>query len=160
MRFLILTMIAFSISILPVCAGTSNELKTAFDELTYSLEVDWDQQNEEFYSEQLARFNFKLNDLKDQGLTNEELVNFTISTIKNKNAARDLERLFVLLSDANYTIDQTFELMDAYFSKHYDRGVSWNGRVALIGTGAVLVVVAVMAISGFDYSHRLTRGNK
>ena len=160
MHFLISALLAFSMSILPAKAGAMDDLKAVFDDLNYSLEVEWDQKDEEFYFNQLARFNIRLNDLKSQGLTNEEIVAFALDSIKDKNAARELENLFGLMSMNDLTEIQAQEMIEFYISKHSSQGASWNGRAALIGGGIVIVVVSAMVVSGYDFTHRLTRGTK
>ncbi len=66
-----------------VFAGSTDGLKKAYDEMNYSLTVEWDQKNEAFYEAQIKKFNNSIRDLKAEGLTNSELLAFAKNHIQD-----------------------------------------------------------------------------
>ena len=120
-----------SITLTHVNAGTDNGLKAAFDELNYSLSVDWDQKDKEFYSQQMKAFSAKLIELQNKGLTRNELVAFVKSEVKNQAIAKDLETAFNMVSINKMTSEDATKYMVDTMKKSYSNGASWNGQVVL-----------------------------
>src|SRR5690606_13398261 len=79
-------------------ASTPNGLKAAFDDLNYALTVEWDQRDRSFYDAQMQKFESHLNSLQAQGLTNQELIEFTLTQVKDEKLAKDLRTAFSMIA--------------------------------------------------------------
>ncbi|WP_408095445.1 hypothetical protein ACJVC5_10415 [Peredibacter sp. HCB2-198] len=149
---LFLLLITFSVQ---VNAGTQNGLKAAFDELNYSLSVEWDQKDQAFFNAQSEKFSAEIIKLQEAGLSNQELMNFTISQIKDQNLAREIQTTFSLVSINAMSSKEAQEHIKKSIEKTYQRGASWNGTAAFIGgTVFALVVLAAVAVI---YKDELTK---
>src|SRR5688572_5932951 len=74
-------------SIMLVDARANSDLKLAFDDLNYSLSVEWDQQDQDFYAHQINKFSQTVEKLN---LSSEELLQFVQAEIKNKKLAQEM----------------------------------------------------------------------
>jgi hypothetical protein len=135
----------FMVSLIALCmltvqsfAATSNGLKAAFDDLNYSLTVEWNQTDRAFYNQQMEKF---AQSLRAANVTNQELVEFTVSQVKDQKLANDLRTAFTMVQINNMNQKDAQKYVIDIMNKSYSHGASWNGG-AVIG-GAVLVVVIV-----------------
>lgn len=129
-------------------AATNNSLKTAFDDLNYTLSVEWDQQDKDFYNAQVDGFQDKIESLKADGLSNQELVDFAISNTKNEKLAKDLKGLFGTIEANKLSETEARKLVIDTITKSYSVGASWTSDAAYIAVVAlVLVIVIAAAIS-------------
>ncbi len=145
------------LSIMLVCAvftvsaqaSSKNGLKTAFDELNYALTVEWDQQNKDFYIEQMKTFKGKVRDLQALGLSNKELIEFAKAEVKNKKLATELDTAFSMISLNKMSAEDASEYLADLVKKSYSTGASWNSDAGLlIGVGLLLVIVGVAVAGG------------
>lgn len=140
-------MMVFAIFTVSASASTHQGLKAAFDELNYGLNVEWDQKDKEFYRSEMKKFADSVSALQENGLTNEELVAFVKSEIKDKKVANDLEAAFNAAIVNKMSPMEARNHMVETMKKAAPQGASWNGSSALLYIGAaafiVLVVVAV-----------------
>lgn len=135
-----------SISFTQASAATDNGLKAAFDELNYSLSVEWDQKDKDFHSAQMKAFSAKLMELQNKGLTRNELIAFVKSEVKNQAVAKDLETAFNMVSINKMTSEDATKYMVETMKKSYSNGASWNGQVVLYVAIGVLIVAAAIAL--------------
>jgi hypothetical protein len=143
---LISMMMVLSIFTVHANAASQNSLKTVFDELNYSLSVEWDQKDKDFYTTQMKKFSNELRELQAKGLTNAQLIEFVKSEVKNEKVARDLETAFNMISITKMSAEEASNYMVETMKKSYSAGASWNGEVFLyLGLG-VLVVAAAIAL--------------
>lgn len=127
-------------------AATGNGLKAAFDDLNYSLSVEWDQKDNDFYNKAQAKFANAVRDLQSKGLTNKELIDFAVSSVKDEKLAKDINTALSLVVINKMSQQEAHKYVTDMVSKSYDRGASWNGGAgAAIAT--VLVIVAVVAVA-------------
>lgn len=139
----------FSIFTVQAEAATQNGLKVAFDELNYSLMVDWDQKDQSFYNAKMRAFQVTLNDLQTKGLTNEQLIAFVKSEVKDEKVARDLETAFNMIEINKMSSAEASNYMVETMQKSYSHGASWNGSGTLIvGVIVVAIIVGVLIASG------------
>lgn len=130
-------------------ASTQNGLKAAFDELNYALTVEWDQQNKDFYVNQMKIFKKKVDELQAQGLSNQELIEFAKKEVKNKKLASDLETAFSMISINKMNPESATEYIADIVKKGYSSGASWNSDAGVwIGVGLLLVVVGLAVAAG------------
>ncbi|MFA5583571.1 MAG: hypothetical protein WDA09_05085 [Bacteriovoracaceae bacterium] len=142
-------MLVFAVFTVSAQATTQNGLKAAFDELNYALTVEWDQQDKNFYIEQMKSFKSKVNELQAQGLSNKELIEFAKSEVKNKKLAADLDTAFSMISLNRMTSEQASEYLVDLVKKGYSTGASWSSDAGVwIGVGLLLVIVGVAVAAG------------
>lgn len=144
-RFFVLTML-FVFTAVQANASTHNNLKAAFDELTYSLTVEWDQQDKAFYNAQTAKFAAEVRELQAQGMSNQELIDFTVSQIKDENLARDLKNVFAAVTINNMTSEEAAKYVSEMMKNTYGQGANWSGGAAIGAVIGVIFFVAVAAI--------------
>jgi hypothetical protein len=128
-------------------AATDGGLKSAFDELNYSLSVDWDQKDKGFYTKQMEEFSQKVRELQSSGLTQSQMVDFIKSEVKDKRMAQDIETAFNVVSINKMSAEEASAYMVKTMKKSYTAGASWNGDVVLYAAMGVLVVVAVVSVA-------------
>lgn len=148
---LITFVLAMSIFAVHADVGSKQSLKAAFDELNYSLTVEWDQKDRAFYDAKVASFSKIVTELQAQGLTNAELIDFVKSNIKDKALAKDLETAYTLISINKLSQAEARKLVLDTTSKAYSKGASWAGEVLVYSAIIVLIIVAAVAFGGNVY---------
>ncbi len=147
-KFIVLFMV-FSMFTVQAQASTQNGLKAAFDELNYSLTVDWDQKDQSFYSSKMKAFQETLNDLQTKGLTNDQLVAFVKSEVKDEKIARDLETAFNMIEINKMSSAEASNYMVETMQRSYNHGASWNGSgSAVAGIVIVAIIIGVLIATG------------
>lgn len=126
-------------------AATNNGLKAAFDDLNYALTVEWDQTDKNFYKAQMEKFQSTLETLQAQGMTNNELVEFAVSQLKNEKAAKDLRTAFSMIAINKMSPQEAQRYVVDVMNNSYSRGASWSGG-AIVGAIALVIIVAVALI--------------
>lgn len=126
-------------------AVTNNNLKAAFDELNYALSVDWDQKDQDFYKSQMDKFNSTLSALQAQGMTNQEMIDFTLSQLKDAKAQKDLQTALTMVQINRMGAKEAQKYVTDVMNKSYSRGASWGGEV-IVGAIVLVLIVAVAAI--------------
>lgn len=150
---LVTLMLAVAFTTTTAFANTNSGLKAAFDELNYSLTVEWNQKDKAFYDAQMAKFKTTLKDLQAKGLSNAELISFVKSEVKDAKVARDMETAFTMIQIQKMSQSEAANYMTETMKKSYSVGASWNGdAVMYIGLGVLLVVVALSVAAGGVYS--------
>lgn len=146
---LVTLIIAVAFSTTSVFANTNSGLKAAFDELNYSLTVEWNQKDKAFYDAQMNKFNASLKELQAKGLTNAEMLEFAKSEVKDTRIAREIETAFNMIQIQKMSRSDAAEYMTQTMKKSYSTGASWNGEAFLyIGLGVLLVAVALAGAAG------------
>jgi len=134
-------------------------LKTIFDELNYSLTVEWDQKDQEFYQAQVTKFQAELRKLQEQGLTNEELIDFALKNVKNQKFADDLKGLMGVVKANKLGQAEARKLVLDTVGKSYTSGASWTGDVGVIAVVALLLALVIVAAvagagsTGYGYGY-------
>ena len=142
-------MMVLSIFTTSAYANSNAGLKAAFDEMNYSLSVEWDQKDKAFYEAQSAKFKKTLESLKAQGLTNEEFLAFVKIEVKNEKIAKEIETAFNMISLTKMSPADAASYMSQTMKGSYSAGASWNGDASLlIGVGVLLVVLGLAAAAG------------
>lgn len=124
-------------------------LKTAYNDLQFSLEVEWDQQDRAQYKSHMDSFRKKVTELQKQGLTNAEMIEFVRRNIKDEARANDLTSLITQIETSNMAPEQATELLTGFMKETYQEGASWtgyyDGYYLLVGALLVLLVIAAAA---------------
>lgn len=133
-----------------VSANSQSGLKTAFDELNYSLNVEWDQKDENFYNTQSEKFTKEIMKLQEAGLSNKELMDFAITQVKDKTLAHEIQTTFSLVSIDAMSSQEAQEHIKKAIAKSYGQGASWSGAAVASGIVLVIVIIAVIAYINKD----------
>ncbi|MGE3609999.1 MAG: hypothetical protein AB7I27_10470 [Bacteriovoracaceae bacterium] len=136
-----------SLFIVQANAATANGLKAAYDELNYSLIVEWDQKDKGFYTEKMKEFSSVIRDLQAKGLTNSELLAFVKSEVKDARVARDLEATFNLIQLNKMSAADASKFMLDNMKNTRSTGASWNSE-ATYALAIILLIVAVASAGG------------
>lgn len=134
-------------------SGVRGSLKSAFDELNYSLTVEWDQQDKDFFQQEMGKFQKTVSALRSQGLTNEELIEFMISNVKDEAAAADLKQFFELAQTQKLSPEEVEAMTREIMNRHYHKGAAWIGTVLIIGASLIVLIVGVTALILWDASN-------
>lgn len=153
MKNLIALLLSFFIFTAQASASTNGSLKLAFDELNFALTVEWDQKDKAFYQKEVSEFQAKINVLRAEGLTNQELLDFLMANIKDKAAAADLKQFYEVASAQKLTPIEIESMTRELVNRHYARGADWIGTVLLIGAAAIVLVVGITALMLWDASN-------
>ena len=146
---LVTLMIALAFTTTTAFANTNAGLKAAFDELNYSLTVEWNQKDKAFYDAQMKKFNNTLKELQAKGLTNAELISFVKSEVKDAKVAKDMETAFTMIQINKMSASEAANYMTETMKRSYSAGASWNGDAFLyIGLGVLLVAVGLAVAAG------------
>lgn len=130
-------------------ANTQNGLKAAFDEMNYALTVEWDQKDQSFYEGQLKKFTATVRELQKQGLTNNQMIDFAKSQVKDDRVAKDLETAFTMITINKMSSEEASKYMMDSMKRSYSNGASWNGDVLVyLAVGLLIVALAVGLSSG------------
>lgn len=134
----------FAMFIVQSHAATHDGLKAAFDNLNYALSVEWNQTDRDFYNTQMEKFTAELNTLQEKGLSNQDLIAFATSQVKDAKASKDLETAFNMIQINKMSKQEAQKYVTDVMNKSYNQGASWAGG---IGTAiALILLVAVAAI--------------
>lgn len=146
---LITFVLAMSIFSVQADVATQGSLKAAFDDLNYSLSVEWDQKDRAFYDAKVESFSKTVAALQAKGLTNAELVEFVKSNIKDKRLASELETAYTMISINKLSPAEARKLVLETTSKSYSKGASYMGEAVLYGALIILIIAA--AVTGGIY---------
>lgn len=124
----------------------TNELKKTFDELSYKVNVEWDQSDSAFMNNALEDFDKEITKLQEQGLSSEELVQFTLSNLKDEKTRNEIIK-FQKASDL-MSSDEARDFALSRLNSTYSNGASWVGvyRVSLIITLIALITSCLIAV--------------
>ncbi|MGE3609422.1 MAG: hypothetical protein AB7I27_07530 [Bacteriovoracaceae bacterium] len=146
-RKILFAVLSFSILISSVQAAALDGLKKAYDDLTYALEVEWDQKDQNFKREQLEKFNASIAELQKQGLTNSELMDFTLAQVKDESIKKDIQTTLSLVSINQMSQLEARNLIKQTLDKSRSQGASWSGKGEDILLGIVIIALIALALS-------------
>lgn len=130
-------------------AASNEGLKAAFNELNYSLTVEWNQKDKDFYTAQMKKFSSAVRDLQAKGLTNQQLIDFISSEVKDQKVAKDMQTALTMISLNRMTSSEAAQYMSEMMKKSYSKGASWSGDAGLVIVAVVVVAVIVaVAVAG------------
>lgn len=139
LRRLTFVILSLAIMMTQAMAVTSNGISEAFSELNYALTVDWDQKDQAAYQKHLEKFTQSITTLQAAGVTNQELMDHTISQIKDTKLANDVRTAFTLIQINKMSATEAQKTMKDLIGKTYNRGASWNSEA-----GEVIIAVAIL----------------
>jgi hypothetical protein len=137
----------------PTQAMANEGLKYAFDELNYSLSIEWDQNNKEFYDSALEKFKTTVQILQAQGLSNKEIIDFSVAQVKNKKFGADIKYAFDVIEAEKLNQTEAQDLMLEVINKTYNKGASWEvypGGFITYGFVAIGILILAAALSASE----------
>lgn len=155
MKLLINLFLSISLLSTQAMAATHEGIKDIYDDLNYSLTVEWDQKDKVFYADKIAQFQNKLLELKNQGIQNEEILSFALDTAKDEKLVHDIREAISVLGDGNIANLEGKEIINSISGKFYSSGASWNGRTTVVASAAtVVLVVAIILATDFNSNRK------
>ena len=143
MKNLMIVFCAFLLVFNQANAASTLSLKSVFDDLNYAVEVEWDQKDQQFLQDQKDLLQSRLMELKEQGVTIDEMTDFAIASVKDKGLAKDLDVLFDLLKNDQIKESEALNML----KMRKDSGASWSGRTGLYVTVPLLIVAVIVLVS-------------
>lgn len=151
----LLMLTAFShVSAMTPVARTA-DLNKSFDQLNYSLNVEWDQKDEKFFDASVDEFEKNIAELQKQGLTNKELIDHTLSKIKDDKTRNEVIAIVEVVNSSNMNSDEARAFVMSKLSKTYANGASWSGGRMGIKLALLLGIILLICLcSGDDENGR------
>ncbi len=137
-------LLALAIFSVQAQAAAPAGLKAAYDELTYNLSVDWDQQDASVYEREMKAFFATVSDLQRAGLTSDEMIAFASTQVRDARTARDLQTAFSLIIINKMSTEEASKYVLDALRRSSASGASWNGdAVRNLGVSLLIVAIAV-----------------
>src|SRR5665647_1198506 len=125
------------LSLFSISAGAATPgLKAAFDELNYSLTVEWDQKDPGFYDSHIEKFNSIL-----KVSSKPEIVEFIKSALKNEKLAHEFATAMEQIKIQKMSALDAETLLRTMVEKSYQSGASWSGDRDVPPVLTVMLVV-------------------
>lgn len=132
----------FSLNVM-ASTGTVQELEKALDNYHYSLSVEWDQKDQNFYDSKTKEFFASLEKMiKEDGLTKDQILSLVAKRSNNSKAVEALKLKFSLLS-SNSSAEELSSIIKESSKDIYSQGASWNGEVIWTTSIVLLIAAAV-----------------
>lgn len=138
-------------TILPMVQVQAQEtsLDSAIDNLQYRLTVEWDQKDLGAQKKIMGDFTAELDQLKKQGVTDEQIFKSLSAKAFDAQTAKDVENLAKFAKANKLDQKQVRKLVVDYANKSQKLGTSWSSEATVgIVIGIVLVIVLIAALSG------------
>lgn len=121
-------------------------LGKTFDELNYSLNVEWDQKDQGFFNASVDEFEKSIADLQKQGLSNKELIEYTMNKIKDEKTKKEVEAIVNVVNESNMSPDEARAFIMSKLSKTYANGASWSGGRVGVRLAILLAVILIICL--------------
>ena len=144
---------AFAMAPVQETSALSKALDATFNEMNYSLNVEWDQKDQVYFNNTVDGFEQQVKDLQDQGLTNKELIEFTLAKVKDKQTQKDIAEISKVISESNMTPDQARDFALEKLSSTQSQGASWSGSrmgIKLVVILALIIIIVCATNSNHD----------
>lgn len=120
----------------------SSELNRSFDDLSFKVNVEWDQKDANFFDQSITDFENDIAELQKEGLTSENLVRHALGKIKDKNELKDIGS--VLKVTEKMSPDEARDFVISRLSKTYAQGASYHGGVVKASIYGIAAIVCVL----------------
>ncbi|MDD4973734.1 MAG: hypothetical protein PHY93_05255 [Bacteriovorax sp.] len=135
---------AYAVTPVQQSFALANELNRTFDELNYKLNVEWNQTDSKFFNESVDGFERDVSALQEKGLSNKELVQFTLEKIKDKETQKEITEITKVINDNQMNSDEARAFALSKLNSTYAQGTSWSG--SRIGVHVALVLGVIILI--------------
>ena len=135
---------AFAMSPVQEASAMSKALDSTFSEMNYLLNVEWDQKDQVYFNNTVDGFESQVKDLQSQGLTNKELIEYTLSKVKDKQTQSDIAEISKVISESGMTPDQARDFALEKLNSTHSQGASWSGSrmgVKLFVCLALIIII-------------------
>lgn len=141
----LLVAFCFSLNVM-ASTGTVSELERAMDDYHYSLSVEWDQKDQNFYDSKTKEFFAKLETLiKNEGLTKEQIMSLVERKANGPQVVNALKLKLSLLGKGS-SAEELAGMVKEASRDLYSQGASWNGGVVV----PVVIGLLVAAVIGYS----------
>lgn len=136
--FLILITIFFTNSVM---ASSQEGLKTLFDEYNYSLNVEWDQHDQNFLYKKNEELSNGISDLISAGMTYEDIIVFVKSQLHNDKQIQELDYVLNAVEIGKMTSSEAVDFFNRAMKDSQRSGANWNASPINTVFIALLVMV-------------------
>lgn len=127
--------------------GATVGLSQAINELNYTLNVDWDQQDQAFREKAMEKFRTQLHTLKMQGLSNQELIQGSLAMVRDEGLKKELMAAYAIIDANKLTAEEAQRVVVNAAEKARAQGASWvGGSSAFQWIGIAIAVALVIAV--------------
>lgn len=127
-------------------AGVADGLKVAFDEYHYAITVDWDQKDEGFKRLAESELSDKLEVLKEEGMTQNDVIEFFLSRPQSKAFGQNLKNRLDLINLNLMSKDEALYIFNEVSNSSYQAGANWNGNSQMTITFVVIGALALTVL--------------
>jgi hypothetical protein len=156
---LLLTAFTHVYAITPLEQSTArqNELKSSFDSLNYSLNVEWNQKDTKFFNDAVSNFESEIATLQHEGLTQQELLSYALGKAETQNAKDEINKLAKVISDSQMSPEEARAFVISKIDTTYSHGASWSGKI--MGMSAGYFIATVIVVAGLVHYYRCHKGS-
>lgn len=151
---IVLTAVTQVYAVTPVATSfaVANELNRTFDDLNYSLNVEWDQKDAQYLDKTLDKFEAEIAELQKAGLSNADLIKHTLDKIKDKKSRDEVKEITKIINENQMSLDEARAFALSKLNSTYSQGTSWSGsrmgtHVAVL-LGIIILIVVCSQIDG------------
>jgi hypothetical protein len=151
----LLIALCFSLNVL-ASSGTIEAFDKAVNDYQYSLNVEWDQNDEAFLNLKTAQFGEEVKKLMENGLSQTEILSYLETKIQNKEALEAV-KLKIALFNKSMSQEELLKTVKESTKDFYARGASWNGSTFFGTAIAALLIYGLVASIHFELTHECVR---
>ena len=136
-------------------SAATNQISRSFDELNYKLNVEWDQSDSKYVKDAFEDFEKDITALQNQGLSNQELTQYALDKIKDKQSKDEINEITKTINEGQMTSDEAREFVMSKLSTMYAHGTNWTGSRMhaphmLLCFGIILIIYCCSRNHGKD----------
>lgn len=135
---------AFAMTPVQETSALSKALDQTFNEMNYSLNVEWDQKDQVYFNNTVDGFEKQIKDLQAQGLTNKELIDYTLAKVKDKQIQNDITEISKVINETEMTADQARDFALEKLNSTHSQGASWSGSKKGIKLAIILALIIII----------------
>lgn len=138
--------------------AVADELNRTFDELNYTLNVEWDQKDSKVFDQAISGFEDQIANLQAQGLTTNDLVKHALDKIKDKDIQNDMNQLAKVVDENQMNPAEARAFIVSKLNSTYSHGASWSGSRLGVHTAVIIGAIIVILIV-CNHHHSSTTDN-
>lgn len=121
-------------------------LESAMNDFEYDMVVEWDQKDQKKAEEFSRKFSEKLEVLYQQGLSNDVLMSYVESRVKDKGQLAAIRASAAFGAQGGNSAQNIAKVLQDNMGKFGNQGASWTGGVAYAAVIAGLLAVAALIV--------------
>lgn len=123
----------------------AHSIKAAIDDFNFAMTVEWDQEDQAFYQAQMKKFLADLKALRAEGITNAEIIDVAVSSIKNEKLAQEMKAILNLIEVEKLSAEDAQSMLLEAAKNSSSAGASWSSD-AWVWIGPVLGIAILLAV--------------